>query len=170
MQLQMEGNARYNRGRSETRVVLPKPRALVVRRMQKGVRLAQVGVVLGTIAAEALLAYRLWTQVTNESWRGLHGLAYGVSSQLVDLSSSLAEPFMRTQPAGTINDSGVFDLSTVVAMETYLVLALSSIAFLMVANTALWGLKQAAQKLSQPGESRATATPAPALPEFERAS
>lgn len=75
-------------------------------------------------AIVALLALRVWLQLTGETAAGgIVGFGY-------ELSGALTDPFRHFEPSTPMKDSGVLEFSTFVAMEAYLIATLMALTLL----------------------------------------
>lgn len=93
-------------------------------------RLRDVALVVLTLSLviEGLLLFRLWAQLSNRAFTaGISGFAY-------DLSNQLVAPFRSFEPESTVRATGILDMSTLVAIEVYLVAAIGALALLLFTN------------------------------------
>jgi hypothetical protein len=91
---------------------------------------------------EAMLAGRLWLQMTEAN-------ATGLQRVLISITDVLVAPFSRGESAGLANRAnGVFEYSTLIAVEAYLiatlavVLVIVAMRFLVFGTTTAVGLKR----------------------------
>jgi hypothetical protein len=81
---------------------------------------------IGMGLIEALLASRLWLQLSGANLNG-------VSLVLFDLSQPFVYPFRGVELSDPIKRTGIVELATLVALECYLVLLLiTSLLFLLI--------------------------------------
>ena len=81
-----------------------------------------------SLAIEGVLIFRLWAQLTTRVFTdGIPGFAY-------DLSEKLVAPFRSFEPEAPVRSTGILDMSTVVAIEVYLVAAIGALALLLFTN------------------------------------
>jgi hypothetical protein len=101
---------------------------------------------------ETVLGLRLWTQLTSQP------LDNGWLSPLLSLSDHLVAPFRDFDSNPPLKETGVLDISTLVAMNVYLVLGLAGIATGVLATVCIGAIsrclhpRRGAEELS---ESRA---------------
>ncbi len=96
------------------------------RRRVHWLALSLIAVVLGAIAVEALMAFRVWVQLSGEH-PALPALMF-----LYGLSSDLVGPFKGTETTTPIKPDGILELATIVAVEAYLILALLALGALVL--------------------------------------
>ena len=84
-------------------------------------------VLLTGLTIEALLAYRLWVQLTSQT------LTSGALSLLFDVSTFLITPFASMETTTPIKTTGVLEFSTLVALEAYLAATLAGLLILFLA-------------------------------------
>ena len=81
-------------------------------------------ILMTAVILEALLAGRLWAQLTSQTDAGM-------TSGLMDITSYIVAPF-RSFDVSPTRDTGIFEFATVAAMEAILVAALTSIIIIFV--------------------------------------
>ena len=103
----------------------------VVGTLRRGLRGLLVLVLVIAGAIETILVYRLWCQLMDRD------VVHGVEGALFRLSSELVSPFASAEAATPIKERGIFDLSTLLAMEVYLLAAMLAVALIFVARLLL---------------------------------
>jgi hypothetical protein len=77
------------------------------------------------VVVEAILAARVWFQLTSQGAdAGLTGLVFRISEGLIS-------PFVHLEPVTPIKTTGIIELSTLVAMEVYLVATLAAVVLVV---------------------------------------
>jgi hypothetical protein len=108
-------------------------------------------IILGGIVIEALLAVRLWAQLTSQAATE-QPLSYVFSA-----TDFLIGPFRSAETAQPIRETGVLEFSTLVAMEAYLAAAVGGMLLLFIAPR----LVRLAMSFVLPAPEPATATSEP---------
>jgi uncharacterized protein YggT (Ycf19 family) len=94
-------------------------------------RLSAWTVLAVALVIESLLLFRLWVQVTSQD------AASGLTHFFYNLSGRLVEPFATFEVDQPIRNTGIVDLSTLLALEVYLVAAICAVSVLIFTNVLL---------------------------------
>ncbi|MGE0057383.1 MAG: hypothetical protein AB7T32_05325 [Dehalococcoidia bacterium] len=112
---------------------------------------------IGT-ALVAILALRVWLQLTGETdSTGLLGLGYSASAVLVG-------PFQSFEPSTPIENSGILDFSTLVAIEAYLIATLVALTLMFSARLAVFAAPRVVHRRQRKVLSKAVHVPARETP------
>jgi hypothetical protein len=95
------------------------------------------------LTVEALLATRLWAQLTHQS------ITSGALAMVFDVTGFLISPFADMEPSQPIKSTGVLEFATLVALNAYLAATLAGLLALFIlpklVRLVLWASAAAAR-------------------------
>jgi hypothetical protein len=100
-------------------------------------------ILAGGAVIELLLAVRVWAQVTGRP------VADGLLGLVFDLSGRLVGPFSGFEPsARTIKSTGILEISTLVAMEAYLLATIAAVVLVLLVRSLVGAIQRAREASS----------------------
>jgi hypothetical protein len=121
-------------------------------------------VLLACLVVEGLLGVRLWAQLTSQP------IDEGSLPFVFDTTGYLVSPFTEFEPSSPIRETGILEISTLIAMQAYLIAAAALVLVIMVIGgfVRLWFRPQREVPITEEGDMETSPEPAASLNEALR--
>jgi hypothetical protein len=121
-------------------------------------------VLLACLVVEGFLGVRLWAQLTSQP------IDEGSLPFVFDTTDYFISPFAEFEPSAPIRETGILEISTLIAMQAYLIAAAAIVLVIMVLGglIRLWFRPQREVPITEEGTTDATLDPTASLNEALR--